>query len=289
MAVGQLRALWGGLFVLGPCSKATNPNPRSSPHRCKSQGNTAVAHKTCLSKLVRFGIAHTPCTDPYFLADGVQTNSVLKAHVMSLDLWLTFVAASTALLIMPGPTLLLVLSYALTQGRRVAIASALGVATGDFIAMTLSVIGLGALFLASATAFTILKWVGAIYLIYLGIRMLRAPSGQSALMDKPKDAPAGKVFRDLTAVTALNPKSNTFFIAFVPQFISADTPFAPQASILVATFVIIAAVNALIFALSANALRHRITRPSVQTWLSRGGGMTLIGMGFLTMTLRRAS
>ena len=208
---------------------------------------------------------------------------------MSFDLWLTFAAASTALLVIPGPTLLMVLSYALTQGRRVAIASALGVATGDFIAMSLSVIGLGALFLASATAFTILKWVGAIYLIYLGVRMLRTPADQSALMDKPSNTTAKKVFRDLTAVTALNPKSNTFFIAFVPQFISAEAPFAPQAAILVGTFVAIAAVNALIFALSANAMRSRMTRPSVQNWLSKFGGLTLIGMGFLTMTLRRST
>ncbi|MEP3639756.1 MAG: LysE family translocator [Paracoccaceae bacterium] len=208
---------------------------------------------------------------------------------MSFDLWLTFAAASTALLILPGPTLLMVLSYALTQGRRVAIASALGVATGDFIAMSLSVIGLGALFLASATAFTILKWAGAIYLIYLGLRMLRTPADQSALVDKPSNTTAIKVFRDLTAVTALNPKSNTFFIAFVPQFISPEAPFAPQAAILVGTFVAIAAVNALVFALSANAMRSRMTRPSVQNWLSKCGGLTLIGMGLLTMTLRRST
>ena len=79
---------------------------------------------------------------------------------MSLDLWLAFVAASTALLIIPGPTVLLVLSYALSQGRKVAVASASGVALGDFIAMTASLLGLGALVLASATLFTVLKWVG---------------------------------------------------------------------------------------------------------------------------------
>jgi threonine/homoserine/homoserine lactone efflux protein len=74
---------------------------------------------------------------------------------MSLELWLAFAAASATLLALPGPTLMLVLSYAMTQGRRVAIASALGVAVGDLIAMTISVIGLGALFLASAMAFSV--------------------------------------------------------------------------------------------------------------------------------------
>ncbi|WP_299655089.1 LysE family translocator [uncultured Tateyamaria sp.] len=210
---------------------------------------------------------------------------------MPLDLWLTFVVASTALLVIPGPTLMMVLSYAMTQGRRVAVASALGVATGDLVAMTLSVIGLGALFLTSALAFTILKWVGAAYLVYLGIKMLlsaRTPA-QTTLMDKPDGQRAGKVFRDLTTVTALNPKSNTFFVAFVPQFIDANAAFAPQAAILIATFVIIAGINALIFALAANAMRSRITRPTVQMWLTRAGGATLVGMGLLTASLRRAT
>jgi threonine/homoserine/homoserine lactone efflux protein len=208
---------------------------------------------------------------------------------MPLELWLTFAAASATLLALPGPTLMLVLSYAMTQGRRVAIASALGVAAGDLIAMTISVIGLGALFLASATAFTVLKWIGAAYLIYLGVKMLRsATNTTSALMDQPADQPAGKVFRDLALVTALNPKSNTFFIAFVPQFIQADAAFVPQAAILIATFVALAGLNAMIFALAANAMRKRITKPNFQTWLNRIGGGTLVAMGLLTATLRRA-
>ncbi|WP_299043048.1 LysE family translocator [uncultured Tateyamaria sp.] len=210
---------------------------------------------------------------------------------MPFDLWLPFVVASTALLVIPGPTLMMVLSYAMTQGRRVAIASALGVATGDLIAMTLSVIGLGALFLTSALAFTVLKWVGAVYLVYLGLRMLwsaRTPA-ETTLVNKPDGQRAGKVFRDLTTVTALNPKSNTFFVAFVPQFIDPAAAFAPQAAILIATFVIIAGINALFFALAANAMRSRITRPRVQMWMTRAGGATLVGMGLLTATLRRAT
>jgi len=89
---------------------------------------------------------------------------------MPLDIWLTFVAASTVLLLIPGPTVLLVLSYALSKGRSVALASAGGVALGDLIAMSASLAGLGALVLASATLFQVLKWVGAAYLIWLGIK-----------------------------------------------------------------------------------------------------------------------
>src|SRR5471032_3334739 len=94
---------------------------------------------------------------------------------MTLSLWAAFVAASSILLVIPGPTVLLVVSYALGQGWRTALPMAIGVALGDFTAMTLSMLGLGALLAASATLFTVLKWIGAVYLVYLGIKLWRAP------------------------------------------------------------------------------------------------------------------
>ena len=209
---------------------------------------------------------------------------------MSLDLWLTFVAASTALLLIPGPTVLLVLSYALSQGRKVAVATATGVALGDLVAMTASLVGLGALVLASATLFTLLKWIGAAYLIWLGIKLIRSAGG-ATLTDLPDtaDITPARVFSHSAAVTALNPKSIAFFIAFVPQFIRADQPLIPQFAILIATFVSLAGLNALAYALLADQLRARLTRPGVIAWLTRAGGATLIGMGLLTATLRRAT
>jgi len=208
---------------------------------------------------------------------------------MPLDLWLTFVAASTALLLIPGPTILLVLSYALSQGRRVAVASATGVALGDLVAMTASLAGLGALVLASATAFTVLKWIGALYLVYLGVKLLRSAPSTGLANLGPSHVPARGVFWHAAAVTALNPKSIAFFIAFVPQFISVTSPLAPQFAILIATFVGLAAANALAYALLADRLRSAIGRPAVITWLTRSGGAVLIGMGVLTATLRRAT
>ena len=209
---------------------------------------------------------------------------------MPFDLWLAFVAASTALLLIPGPTVLLVLSYALSKGRSVAVASAAGVALGDLVAMTASLLGLGALVLASATAFTVLKWVGAVYLVWLGIKLLRsAPSAGLETMTPQKDATARSVFGHAAAVTALNPKSIAFFIAFVPQFIRPEAPLVPQFAILIATFVGLAAINAFAYALLADRLRRTIGRPSVITWLTRAGGATLVGMGVLTATLKRAT
>ncbi len=206
---------------------------------------------------------------------------------MAFDLWLAFVAACFAILLIPGPTVLLVLSYALTQGKRVAVGMALGVALGDLVAMTASLLGLGALVLASATLFTALKWVGAAYLIYLGIKLLRAPP-MSLDMGDPLEKPVKSIFFHAAAVTALNPKSIAFFIAFVPQFIRPDAALGPQFGILIATFVSLAAVNALAYALLADRLRARIRRPGVLKWMTRFGGGALVSMGALTASMARS-
>ena len=204
--------------------------------------------------------------------------------------WLAFAAASTALLMIPGPTVLLVLAYAIGEGRRVAVPTAIGVATGDLIAMSLSLAGLGALILTSATLFIALKWIGAVYLVYLGVRMILGAKG--ATLEAP-DAPGRlsprEAFGNAALVTALNPKSIAFFIAFVPQFLNPAGPLLTQSVILIATFVGLAGINALLYALVAHRLRDLIRRPAITRWLTRLGGATLIGMGVATATLRRAT
>lgn len=211
-----------------------------------------------------------------------------KGIAVDIQTWLAFVAASTALLLIPGPTILLVLSYAISQGKRVAIATVAGVALGDFIAMSAALAGLGALVLASATLFTVLKWIGAAYLVYMGLKLLRSASTASlgALEDVEQTSPSS-VFGHAAAVTALNPKSITFFIAFVPQFVVVDSPLLPQFAILVVTFVGLAALNALAYALLADKLREKIARPSVLVWFSRLGGTALITMGIATAAFKR--
>ncbi|WP_113913129.1 LysE family translocator [Roseovarius dicentrarchi] len=212
---------------------------------------------------------------------------------MPIDLWLAFVAASTALLLIPGPTVLLVLSYALSKGRSVAVASAVGVAIGDLAAMSASLMGLGALVLASATLFTILKWAGAIYLVWLGVKLIRSAPGGGARAAKGATAAPGAhitgrgVLLHAAAVTALNPKSIAFFIAFVPQFLTLDAPLLPQCAILVVTFVTLAALNALAWAILADRLRKRLVRPGVIDWITRAGGAALVCMGLMTALLRR--
>lgn len=209
---------------------------------------------------------------------------------MDLHLWFAFVAASVVLLLIPGPTVLLILSYALSQGRRVALATVAGVTLGDFLAMSASLMGLGALVLASATLFTVLKWVGAVYLVYLGVQLWRSAGSGAALgaLAETTALPARAVFGHAALVTALNPKSIAFFVAFVPQFVDPAAPLLPQFAILIATFVGLAGLNTLAYALLADRMRTKIGRPGVIAGLSRAGGVALIGMGVMTAALRRA-
>lgn len=206
---------------------------------------------------------------------------------MSFETWLAFLAASAVLVLIPGPTVMLVLTYALTQGRRLALAMAAGVALGDFIAMSASLLGLGALVMASATLFTVLKWIGAAYLVWMGISLWRAGPVKLETAEVAP-LPAGKVFRHAMIVTATNPKGIAFFIAFVPQFIRAEAPLAPQFSLLIATFVSLGALNALLWALAGDRLRVQIRRSRVLGWMNRLGAGVLVGMGALTASLSRS-
>ena len=107
---------------------------------------------------------------------------------MPLETWLAFVAASAVLLAIPGPTVLLVISYALGHGRRPAAAIVAGVALGDLTAMTASMIGLGAVLAASAALFTVLRWIGGAYLVLLGIKLWRAPVAEAGAPEVPPPA-----------------------------------------------------------------------------------------------------
>ena len=206
---------------------------------------------------------------------------------MSIELWLAFAAASTVLVIIPGPTVLLVVAYALGAGRRTALWTVIGVFFGDLVAITASVLGLGVLLATSATLFTVLKFVGGAYLIYLGVRLFTAPTEAGRIEAKAAAASGTKMAFHAFAVTATNPKGLVFFVAFLPQFLDRSAPATPQLAVMVATFTIIAAVNALVYAMAAGSLRARITRPDVLKWMNRGGGSALMAMGAVTMLARR--
>lgn len=210
---------------------------------------------------------------------------------MSLEHWLAFVAAAAVLLAIPGPTVLLVISYALGHGHKAAASTVAGVALGDFTAMTASMLGLGALLAASAALFTFLKWIGAAYLVYLGIKLWRAPvaagPAEEAAADTRKERPL-RIFLHTYVVTALNPKSIIFFVAFLPQFLDASRPLPGQMVIFEATFLVLATINAALYGILASMARKTIRKPGVQRAVNRVGGSLMIGAGCLALGWRRA-
>lgn len=204
---------------------------------------------------------------------------------MTFEAWITFAAATAVLLVIPGPTILLVVSYALGQGWRTAFPMAVGVALGDFTAMTLSMLGVGALLATSATIFTALKWLGAAYLVWLGIKLLRAGGTLDA---RPREDAASpwKMLAHAWLVTALNPKSITFFVAFLPQFLDPRADFWTQMLIFEATFVTLAFANAFGYALLAARARSAIASPRAISAFNKAGGTLLIGAGVATVAIR---
>ncbi len=205
---------------------------------------------------------------------------------MTIETWLAFVAASTVLLLIPGPTVLLVVSYALGQGWRTALPMAVGVALGDFTAMTLSMLGVGALLATSATLFTTLKWIGAAYLIWLGIKLWQA-GGTLDAAPRTDRASAARMLGHAWIVTALNPKSITFFVAFLPQFLDPHGDFIGQLLVFEATFLVLAFANALGYALVAARARVLVQSQRAIRAFNRTGGALLIGAGLATVAVRR--
>jgi threonine/homoserine/homoserine lactone efflux protein len=202
---------------------------------------------------------------------------------MAIEIWLAFVAASAVLLLIPGPTILLVGSYALGQGWRAALPMAIGVALGDFTAMTLSMLGLGALLATSATLFTALKWLGAAYLVYLGIKLWRA-GGTLDAAPRTDAASAAKMLGHAWLVTALNPKSITFFVAFLPAFLDPAGDFLTQMLVFETTFLVLAFANAFGYALVASRARRFASNPRAIGVVNKVGGGLLVGAGVATVS-----
>jgi threonine/homoserine/homoserine lactone efflux protein len=202
---------------------------------------------------------------------------------MTFESWAAFTAASAVLLIIPGPTVLLVVSYALGQGWRTVLPMTVGVALGDFTAMTLSMLGLGALLAASATLFTVLKWVGAGYLVYLGIKLWRA-GGTLDAAPRTDAVSAARMLGHAWLVTALNPKSITFFVAFLPAFLDPRADFLTQMVVFETTFLVLAFANAFGYALAATRARGFVANPRAIGIVNKVGGGLLIGAGAATVT-----
>lgn len=205
--------------------------------------------------------------------------------MMSADMFLAFAAAALAVILIPGPTVLLVSSYALSEGRRSALLCILGVCLGDTAAMTMTFLGLGAVLATSAELFTFLKWAGVLYLVYLGIQLWRAPV-RSVEAESPLERRPHKIILRAFFANVLHPKGLAFYAAFLPQFIDPAHPALPQMMALAAIFTAIAFSVLLGYALAASRFRAALSRPGTRRVFNRTGAACLFGASAFTATLK---
>jgi len=199
------------------------------------------------------------------------------------DIWL-FVLAGFLLNITPGPDMALIIARSAQYGTRAGVAAALGVGTGAFVHIAAAAVGISALILASATAFTVLKWAGAIYLVYLGIQMLRAtfnaPEAAAPLSEPPPAASLRQIFLQGVLTNALNPKVAVFFLAFLPQFVDADAPSKALAFVTLGLlFDGVGTLWNIAVACFAGTLATAHGTRRIRTWLERGVGALFIAVG----------
>ncbi|MEH6632533.1 MAG: LysE family translocator [Halopseudomonas aestusnigri] len=205
---------------------------------------------------------------------------------MSLDLWLLFVPAAFAINILPGPNNMLAMTNGLRYGLFYAMKGGLGRLLAFVILIALTATGLGAILSASATAFYVLKIVGALYLVYLGYRLWRAKTEE---IDDPSLAVAEKVstyriIRQEFLVAISNPKAILVFTAFFPQFLVAESPMLSQFSTMGITFIALEIIALFLYAISGKQLAFLTRTAKGQKIMNRASGSLLIGAGGLLAT-----
>jgi len=208
---------------------------------------------------------------------------------MTFEVLSTFIAVVIVFCIIPGPTVILVIAQALNNGKKSVLPLVFGVLLGDFVAMSLSLLGLGAILSASATLFFILKWFGVLYLIYLGIKTFRENPNINNIDLENTNTNQKNMFKSAFLVTALNPKDIIFFVAFLPQFINIQEEVFPQLIILMFTFLFIVAINISFYTIFAGKLSHKIKNYKARKRLNKISGISLMTAGLITATIQKSS
>ena len=206
---------------------------------------------------------------------------------MTLEVWLTFVFTATLILVIPGPTIIYVVGQSLTHGRKASIPLSLGVILGDALCITLSLLGLSALLSIFSTAFIIVKYLGAAYLIYLGIKMVTSNSSRYSQEIKTSKFNSRVLFRDVFLVNALNPKGIIFYSAFMPQFVSTQNNILFQFWVLAVTFLCLALINVISYSLLASKTSELFKSTKFTKAFNLTGGVGLICAGLYSATIER--
>jgi len=191
-----------------------------------------------------------------------------------------FIAAALVVLLIPGPGVLYVVARSVTQGRRAGLASVAGLSLGALVHVVAAAGGLSAILLTSATAFSIVKALGAAYLIYLGLRTIFSKPGAAALTH-PTPLAMNRLVIDGVVISIFNPKIAVFFLAFLPQFV--DPSGGPIAKQILFLYVALAVVTDGAYALLAGSMRHWLTGPALRGRTPRViTGSLYIGLGINT-------
>ena len=196
---------------------------------------------------------------------------------------LLFVSPAALLLAIPGPAIFYIVGRSISQGRAAGLASALGVGVGTLVHVTAAVVGLSALLMSSAIAFSVMKYLGAAYLIYLGIQKWRSKESFDASPSAERVS-LGRVFAQGIVVNVLNPKTALFFFAFLPQFVDASRGrVAAQIFFLGTLFAVMGVVSDSLWATFSGTVAHRVN--ANQRWMRNqryiSGGI-LISLGVVT-------
>lgn len=206
---------------------------------------------------------------------------------MSLSLWLTYLIATIVLSVTPGPGVFSSLSSGLNHGFRMGVWNGVGMQAANFVLICIVSVGLGAMLLASEGLFTLVKWIGVAYLVYLGIVTWRSPA-QAFRQEKDDAHTAKDVFLKGFLVNITNPKGIIFYVAILPQFIDVQRPQAVQYAILAATTLLVdLVVMSGYTALAAKVLRV-MRDPSRLRWVNRTLGGAFVAAGVALASFRRA-
>jgi len=195
-----------------------------------------------------------------------------------LHTFVLFAAASAAFVAVPGPSVIYIVSRSLAEGRTAGVVSALGIQTGGLVHVLAATIGVSALLASSAVAFSVIKYAGAAYLIFIGIRKLR--EGDVAAPEDGAGEDRSRLYWQGVVVNSLNPKTALFFLAFLPQFVDPDRgAIAPQVLALGVLFIAIAMVSDSTYALVAGSVRGWLGER--RKALARISGCSYVGLGVL--------
>jgi threonine/homoserine/homoserine lactone efflux protein len=208
---------------------------------------------------------------------------------MTMSSWLIYVAAVVVLTLTPGPTVLMCVSTSVNLGARKALVACLGSTTAIVGIMTVSALGLGTALAASETAFLVLKWLGAAYLVYLGVRSLLSSAGEIRVDGAVQSATNTKTFAQGFLVGASNPKALLFFGALFPQFITPHAPQMPQFLLLGATFVFFEVLWLTLYALSAARAKHWLQQPRRARLFNRVTGVVFLVAASFVATSKRSA